>query len=117
MNTERRPRFRASKGELEALLAEGQTYAGIARLHGVRPDQVRTRCIGLRLSPSTTNGKIPDDSVLRFALSAVDIPISKIAAAWGVDADHLARAARRRGLPTDRAGRAVLRAELEEARL
>jgi len=114
---QRRPEFRASRAELAALLAQGASYASIGRLYSVADSTARSRCLGLHLRRPTTNGRVPDASTLRFALSVVDMPLSQIAAVWGVDADHLSRAARRQGLPTDRVGRAALRAAIEEARL
>lgn len=120
----RRTECRISAADLAAGIAEGLSYREIAERHRYGPMQlrydnevVRRRCIGLGLvTPrplQNVSGLIPDERILRFSLSVVDVPVARIARSWGVTPVQLTAAAHRLGLPTDPAGRARLRQEMQ----
>ncbi|SFM16128.1 hypothetical protein [Methylobacterium pseudosasicola] len=98
--------YRAPPALLRELLEAGETLASIARKHGVEVHRVRYRC--RRLGLGELKGKAPARDALALALSHSDIPLTRIAKAFGCEPCTIGVAARRYGLPTDEAGRRAL---------
>jgi transposase-like protein len=80
---------------LREALAGGASYAAIARTHGEDPAAVRSRAIGLGLSRSRTQGRLPPEPILRIALGMDNVSQARLARAWGVHPDSVSRAARK----------------------
>lgn len=99
--------YRAPPALLRELLDAGETLASIARKHGVEVHRVRYRC--RRLGLGELKGKAPNKAALVMALSHPDIPIARIAEAFGCKPSTIGKAAQRHGLPTDERGREALR--------
>lgn len=110
--------------DLRAAIEEGLTYRAIAERHrcastGLRYDSevVRRRCVALGLATPrqalAPTGQLPSERILRFSLSVADVPLARIARSWGVTPQRLTQAARDLGIPTDPAGRARLRLEMQ----
>ncbi len=99
--------YRAPPALLRQLLDMGETRASIARMHGVEEHRVAYRC--RRLGIGKPNGRAPNAQALAMALAHTDIPIARIAAAYGCKPSTIAKAAARHGLPTDERGREALR--------
>lgn len=103
-----RPEFRVAPAVLRQHLADGEGYAAISRRYAVGENVVRYRCrkLGLR---ELVNGRAPNEAALRMALAMSDVPMKRIAQAFGVEYATIRKSARLYGLPTDQVGREALR--------
>lgn len=104
--------FRISRAELQRRLETGERYSEIGRAYGVSRVVVRRRAhafdLVAELRAPRPDAPPPSEAGLRMALAHADIPLNRIAAAFGVHPNIVKRAAKSYGLPIDPAGRAAL---------